>query len=275
MKHLIYLLLTTIALTSCQQVDLTAEEDTTEQTSQARNIQFVIKGISVDYATRATLASEGITDLWVWEGTTLLKHQVSTDSDFGAPTVSLTVGAHDITFVASKSDGQNLTDGTWSCAKVKDTFAKVLPVTISSGSKSRQVELTRRSCLLRWTIEDAIPSAVSKMRISVNNRYSLTSDLTAGTATAYQNTVDITSKVGQTGVSPSISMFTLSPTDEEQVSATIEFLSSTDAVLYSNTMEVSMKTNRVTNIHGNFFQGDTNTISVNSTWLTQNDVSIN
>ena len=75
-----------------------------------------------------------LTDLWVLDyvdGSLAQAaiHQVSTDADFGTPTLNLAVGDHHIYFVASRGQNPTLsTDAhTLSFTRVLDTFYKDLP----------------------------------------------------------------------------------------------------------------------------------------------------
>lgn len=270
MKKTLLPLLALALLTACEHY--TAEDIAEEQTpaeeptqTKAKDVTFVMKGITEEYSTRATLASVCMTDLWVWEGTTLLKHQVSTDGDFGTPTINLTYGSHDLTFVSSKADSQSLADGVWSTTKEWDTFATTMNVTVSGGSSnSRQVQLTRRSAKVKFVTEDVVPSNVKTMHLTVGNHKSLDKDLKGGTAYSHEATVDMTSKVGST-YTVAVNVLTESATDEEDCNVMIEFLGSGDAVLYHYERVVKLKPNRCVSLTGNYFSGESNSVTIAST----------
>lgn len=261
-KMIVCALVGALVLTGCQQIDLSNEVETTENT---RNVQFVMKGLQVDY-TRATLASDGMTDLWVFEGETLLKHQTSTDADFGAPTVTLTIGAHDLTFIASKSQGQTF-DTRWHCTKVGETFGTVLAYTVTASSTSKQVQLSRLNGSLSWTIEDAIPSDVQTMQFSITNQcYGLDAELNGTDPDVYEVNANISSKVGMTGFAPTTSVLPADHTNGSTVSAYIKIASAT-ATLCEYTNNVGIAANQVTNIHGKFFAGTSPlAIGLNTDW---------
>lgn len=267
MKKL-FLVFALVALVGCQQYEFD------EPSALAKkDIQFVMKGLSVEYITRATLQSEGVTDLWIYEGTTMLKHQVSTDADFGAPTVSLSYGSHDLTFVGSKSTGQSF-DAVWKCEKVNETFAKVMNVTVSSNSSaSRQVELSRRNSKIGFLIEDAIPTGVASVHIKLATNLGLDADLQGVESGFYDVTASVASRVGTTGYNPMCHVLTAT-NDEEEASALIEFLDASGTVLYHYEKDVLVKPNRMTTIRGSYFAGDVNNISINNQWLDEYEVSI-
>ena len=258
-----------LALLSCEHYteDDIAEQTPTEETTQtkAKDVTFVMKGITEEYATRATLESAGMTDLWVWEGSTLLAHKVSTDSDFGTPTINLTYGSHDLTFVSSKADSQSWDDGVWSTTKEWDTFATTMNVTVSGGSSnSRQVQLTRRSAKVKFVTEDAVPSNVKTMHLTVGNHKSLDKDLKGGSAFTHEATVDMTSKVGST-YTVSVNVLTESATDEEDCAVMIEFKDASGSVLYKYERTVKLKPNRCVSLTGSYFSGASNAITRAST----------
>lgn len=261
---------------SCEKAQLTTEDTPTDQ-RQTKQVTFVMEGITETYSTRATIQSAGCTDLWVFEDTTLLCHQQSSDSNFGLPSVTLAYGAHDLTFIASASEGQAWRDSLWTCTKVKDTFAKQMSVTVSSTSaKSRQVALTRRNSKVMFTTTDPVPSSVSKVHINVGTRLSLRADLTASDSISYEATVSVVSKQGSTTTNY-VNILAQSPTDEEPCSFLIRWLSSTDAVLYQYQRTLQVKANRATNLKGAFFSSsssESHSISVSTDWDTQVDVAL-
>lgn len=255
-----------LCLSGCQKIDV-ADDVQQESSAKSKEVQFVMKGITEEYSTRATLASVNMTDLWVWEGTTLLAHMVSTASDFDTPTLSLTYGSHDLTFVASKADGQTWANGMWSTTKEWDTFSTTMNVTVSANSSnSRQVQLTRRSAKVKFQTEDNVPTGVKTVHLTVGNHKSLDKDLKGGTAYTHEATVDMTSKVGST-YTVAVNVLTESATDEEDTEVMIEFLDgSTPAkVLYHYERVVKLKPNRCVSLTGSYFSGSSNSITIAST----------
>jgi len=264
-------------LCGCQQISLDdVEGDAQEQGAKSRSVQFVLKGLTVDYATRATLASEGMTDLWVWEGQTLLKHQVSTDADFGVPTVSLTIGAHDLTFVASKSEGQSFSEGQWLCTKVKDTFGTVLAYTVSGSSTSKQVQLSRLNGKVQWTIEDAMPAEAKTLLLNIEDQcFGLDASLDGVEAKAYKSSFNVSGYAGTTGLALSAMVLPASHSDGGQVDVSVTVKDGSDVVMCSYQNEITVKANEVCNIHGSFFSGGgAHEVSISNVWGQTTDYDI-
>jgi len=240
----------------------------------AKSITFHIDNITEEYSTRASISSVGMTDLWVWEGQTLLAHKVSTDSDFDAPIINLTYGSHDLTFVSSKADSQSWANGVWSTTKEWDTYATTMNVNVSGNSgNSRQVQLARRSSKVKFQTTDNVPSDVKTMHLTVGNHKSLDKDLKGGTAYVHEATIDITGKVGST-YSVFVNTLTESATDEEDCNVMIEFLNAQNSTLYKFERTIKMKANRCTTLKGEYFTGGDNAITVDTTWLDELEVPL-
>lgn len=257
---------------SCERADL--QQQQSEQSTATKQVQFVMKGLQVDYVTRATLQSESITDLYIWEGTTLLKHQQSTDSDFGTPTVTLTIGAHDLTFVASKADGQSWANGMWQCTKVKDTYGAMLAYTVSKSSSSKQVELKRLNGKVMWTIEDAMPSDAKQITISIPQCFALDASLNGASQSVYESKIDVSGYAGTTGTAVSLMVLPENHAEGSSVNATIAVSNATTA-LCTYTNAVTIKANQVCNIHGSFFSNATAlSFSLSNAWGATTDYDI-
>ncbi len=79
-----------------------------------------------------SLTADGkeMTDVWVLDymGDVLMQqvHQVSTDDDFGQPTLTLAIGDHHLYFIASRGSGStlNTTNHTIIFARVLDTLQR-------------------------------------------------------------------------------------------------------------------------------------------------------
>lgn len=222
-----------------------------------------------------SLEQANMTDLWLFEGTTLLAHQHTGDANFGSPQVELSYGSHSITFVASSQSGQTFTSGTWHADKANDCFGSVETVDVSSSTSAQAVILMRCTYGLKWQSTDIVPSGVSKLRLKVSPmRESMQAGLHAvdGYERVYE--YNVSSYVGRV---VSVTVYGL-PAEygvEENITTTIEFLSSTDAVLYSRTKSVPVLTNRRTIITGALFNGSaSSSIRVNSDWLSDYETSL-
>ena len=230
-------------------------------------------------ATRALDADgKSMTDVWVLDyvGSELKQqvHQTATDAAFGSPTLSLSVGAHTLYFVASRGTGAVLdTDSrTLSFAKVNDTFWATKALSVSATTTSTQaVGLDRIATKLRITFSDAIPTGAATFNVTPSQWY-YGFNYTTGeptTATASQtNTVNIPSSyIGL--VSQSVGMFGFSGSDDFTTDVAIDCQDADSHVLGAATVpSVSMKRNRISALTGSLFS-KTSTIgfSLNTDWL--------
>lgn len=273
MKKIFSVMAIAMAVLSCESVDM--QENGNESDVMKKDVTFVMKGITVEYATRATVQSEGMTDLWVYEGSELLAHQTIGDADFGMPTVSLNYGSHDLTFVASKSEGQTF-GANWMCTRVLETFGKAMNVTVSKGSAtSRQVELKRVNSKVQWTIEDVVPANAGKVIIAVETCMGVDGAFNGIGRQTYTREADLTSKRGATNVVASTTILPDAYGIENDCEATITIKNDAGDVIASYSNTVAVKSNRITNIHGNLF-GDygKQTVSLLTDWDAQKDVEI-
>ena len=243
-------------------------------------INFVCRG---DFEMRPftrSLEADGksMTDLWVLDyiGTTLAQqiHQVSTDTNFGTPTLNLAVGNHHIYFVASRGIGAILdTDAnTLTFATVRDTFWKDVAISVTASSNgSRTVTLDR--CVTKLTIAftDAIPEGASTINMTPSTWYYginyTTGDPTAAIA-SQAITINIpASYIGQTGIEASI--FSFSSTKEWVTDVAIVSKKSDNTILGSASLtDVPLKRNRVTSFTGPLFSSNrTTAVSLSTEWL--------
>lgn len=215
-----------------------------------------------------TLSQANMTDLWVFEGNTLLAHQRAGQSGFGSPSVELSHGSHSLTFIASPQPDQTFVDGIWSAPKANDCFGAVVPIEVSTATTSSTIILCRCTYGLRWQSTDIVPPGVAKLRLKVAPmRESMTDGLRAVGVYARTYTYDVSAYVGRT---ISVTVFGLPEYYgvEDHITTTIEFLSATDAVLYSHSKYAPVLTNRRTIITGALFNGSaSSSIRVNSEWL--------
>lgn len=222
-----------------------------------------------------SLEQANMTDLWVFEGTTLLAHQHTGDADFGSPSVELSYGHHTITFIASNQSGQSFTSGTWHADKAADCFGSVEYVDVSSATSAQAVILMRCSYGLKWQSTDIVPSGTKTLRLSVSPmRESLTDGLHATNGYTRTYTYDVSSYIGRV---VSVTVYGLPEYYgvEDNITTTIEFLSATDAVLYSHTRTVPVLSNRRTIITGALFNGSASAaIRINSNWLSDYETSL-
>ena len=229
-----------------------------------------------------TLTADGkdMTDVWVLDyvdGVLQQQlHQVSTDADFGVPTLSLGLGTHHIYFVASRGAGATLnTDAkTLTFTKVLDTFWKDYELTITSGtsSGSRNVTLDRVVTKLKVTFTDEIPSGAATFNVTPTVwHYGFsyqTGEPSAATASQVITVNIPASIIGVTG--ESLSVFCFSSATEWQTDVSLNCKTSGGDVLGSATItSAPFVRNRVSEYTGPLF-GDNGsmTLSLNADWTT-------
>ena len=248
------------------------------------NITFNVQGdftLQTGDITRALTADgKDMTDVWVLDyvGGVLQQqlHQTSTDTDFGAPTLSLRLGTHHIYFVASRGIGATLnTDAkTLTFAKVLDNFWKDYELTITAGtsSGSRNVALDRIVTKLKVTFTDEIPTGAATFNVTPTTWYYgfnyQTGNPTAATASQTIVVNVPNASIGVTG--ESINIFGFSGTTEWTTDIAINCKTSTDVVLGSATIDdAPFLRNRSSEYTGPLF-GDNGsmTLSLNTDWST-------
>jgi hypothetical protein len=265
-KNLIWLAGIAVMLTACENSS-TEYEDSYNQEQGQKTIVFNCEG---DFGnatfTRAALEADGkaMTDLWVLDyvGGTLVQqvHQVSTDEDFGTPTLNLDYGSHHVYFVASRGEGATLSteEHNIAWAKPLDTFYKDFQITVSAGTSSaHNVTLERVVTRLRVTVADEIPAGIASITVTPTTWYYGIDYLTGGPAAAQASaprTIAIPdSKVGTTGQT-NVSIYGFSSATEWTTDVSVVARnSSSDVIGTANITDAPFKANRSTNYTGNLF----------------------
>lgn len=207
--------------------------------------------------TRATLSSLSLTDLWLYDGETLLKHQTSDDADFGAPRVDVDYGDHTFYFVASRGTDAT-TDGTViSWAKPSDTFWASLALTIApSTSASQSVTLQRVAARLRVTITDEVPAALASLNVTPSVWY-YGLDYTTGEAADSRTTtrtISVPASYAGTTGQLAASFYCLSPTEAWTTDITLTAKASNNSTLSEISIaDVPMQRNHITAYSGTLF----------------------
>lgn len=235
--------------------------------------------LSTKAMTRA-LSADGkdMTDLWVldYKDGALAQtaiHQTSEDTDFGSPTVPLSLGNHHLYFIASRSQSASLnTDAhTLSFAKVRDTFYKDLALSVNaSSSGSRNVTLDRCVTKLRIVISDAIPEGAATISMTPATWYYginyLTGELTTATPSQAISITIPPASIGQTNLEASI--FGFSVAEQWTTDVAIACKASDESTLGQATISSApMRRNRVTEYSGKLFSGQSGFgVSLLSAW---------
>lgn len=234
--------------------------------------------------TRALEADgQQLTDLWVLDyvdgslAQTAI-HQVSTDSDFGTPTLNLALGSHHVYFIASRGQGATIdTDAhTITFSKVRDTFYMDYEINVTATSSgNRSVTLERCVNKLTMVFSDAIPDGAATINIAPATWYYALDYLTGepATPTALQTiTINIpASNIGMSNVVASI--FGFSSAAEWQTDIAINCKKSDGTTLgYATLTDVPLKRNRVTTYSGPLFSAsDLTAVSLSTEWDTPID----
>jgi hypothetical protein len=233
-----------------------------------------------DFTRALTADGKDMTDVWVldYQGGELVSqvHQVSTDPDFGTPTLSLGLGTHHLYFIASRGTAATLNteSHTLTFGSVRDTFWKDYTITITSGtsSGSRAVALDRIVTKLKVVFTDAIPSGAATFNITPAQWYYGIDYFTGEpiSATPSQTTtVNIPStEIGV--INEIVSIFGFASTTEWTTDVSINCKTAEDAALGSATITAApFIRNRVSEYTGPLF-GDNGsmTLSLNTDWST-------
>lgn len=244
-------------------------------------VRFFVQGdfsiANTPFTRSLTADGKDMTDVWVLDyvdGSLVQQlHQTSEDDDFGAPTLSLSVGSHHIYFIASRGQGAtlNTTDHTLTFTKVLDTFYKDLSLNvIATSNGSQAVTLDRVITKLRLTLEDAIPATASTVNITPASwHYGI--DYTTGqpTTDTSSHTISVnipSANIGQTGLDVSICSF--SGVDEWTTDVVFDCKDGDGNNLGVAAIAAApFIRNRVTEFSGPLFSaGGAMTLSLNATW---------
>ena len=269
MKKLMFMALAVAAiLPSCTKDDDPEEEakvgkieikvnSDTIKTHKEITFGIVSGQVTQEPMTRATLSSLNLTDLWLYDGETLLKHQTSDDADFGAPRVDVDYGDHTFYFVASRGTDAS-TDGTViSWEKPSDTFWASLELTIApSTSASQSVTLQRVAARLRVTITDEVPAALASLNVTPSTWY-YGLDYTTGEAADSRTTtrtISVPASYAGTTGQLAASFYCLSPSAAWTTDITLTAKAFNNSTLSEISIaDVPMQRNHITAYSGTLF----------------------
>ena len=284
---LVFFVISTIALTSCEKMVVQDDGDNTienEETIVGKKFTFTVKGdFSNEWKplTRGYLSADGkdMTDLWVLDydadGNLLQQlHQSDNNAeDFGKPVMNLAYGVHQVYFIASRGVDPVLDTGahTLTFGSVRDTFWKRYDVSVVATSNgNRAVTLDRVVTKLRLTFTDEVPAEANSISIVPHTWYYGIDYLTGQPASVRTDaatviTIPDASK-GQTGIQASL--FGFSTAEEWNTDVVISSRTATDAVLGSAIItSTPFKANRVSDYSGPLFSaGGSMSLSLNGEW---------
>lgn len=259
---------------------ISCTSDEPEFKADSRTVTFDCQGFEMTpFGTRAELSADGkaLTDLWILDyvdgSLSQQLHQVSTDADFGTPTLNLALGDHHVYFIASRGQDATIdTDAhTMTFRRVLDTFYKDYAISINSAtSGSRTVTLERCVTRLRLVFTDAIPAGASTFNVIPTTWY-YTLDYTTGlgvNATASQAiTINIpSSEIGVTG--EAVNVFGFSESGEWATDVAIDCKTSTGTILGTATItDAPLMMNRTTEYSGQLFSSNgLTTVNLSTDW---------
>ena len=280
MRKFIFAAIAAAALMGCESVDEQRANDDEEC-----EITFACGGFGATGATRALEADgKGMTDLWVMDYTqgelVQQMHQSSTDADFGAPTMRLRTGEHQICFVASRGTGAAVdTEAhTIAWAKPSDTFHKSITIDVKpSSAAQQQVTLERVATRLRLTLTDEVPADAASVTIAPE-RWHTGLDYLSGEPSAavtdYSSTVTLPESVrGTTGLQ--ISIYGLSSAAQWITDVALTSANADGTLIGQGTIKnAPMRRNIITNCTGPLFSSVTvGGIVLNTEWLPEVEIT--
>ena len=272
------LIATTLFASSCSDTDHIVE------TNEMMQITLNTRTLSVDKEdmTRATLADESQSDLWVYDGTTLLTHQTSTDTDFGAPTLNLTYGTHNLRVISTRiANAAISTDGILTGNSPRQTFANTLALDVTPSTATTQtIELQRQTYQLTVMADDAWPADYGKLEVAIDPDYTSLNTQTftgiAATSTYTRSVTPPSTWAGKTGCNVAFHGFTPS-TAKYTTTVTITLYKADDQTVLQqhNVSDVPLQRNYKTTIHGALFAKEPQlSISVSADFAGEKEVAL-
>ena len=263
---------------------MTACDSSTPVDAPTVPMRFFVQGdfsiANTPFTRSLTADGKDMTDVWVLDyvdGALVQQvHQTASDDDFGAPTLSLSVGSHHIYFIASRGQGAtlNTTNHTLTFTKVLDTFYKDLSLNVVATSNgSQSVSLDRIVTKLKVVFNDAIPAEAATFNIVPSSWY-YSVDYLTGLPSAATTSQNIAVNIPSTSIgvsNESVNVYGFSSATEWTTDIAINSQTSASVVIGSATITAApFVRNRVTEFSGPLFSaGGAMTLSLNATWDTQ------
>ena len=210
-----------------------------------------------------------LTDLYLFVDGDLACHQQNSQMDFGTIELEMEYGDHDVTVVATRSDGQQLTNGVLEVEALKPTFGLRERITVLDVNDSFVLEITRITASLLVEINDAIPEGASFVRIQIADKYDYlsVSDFSGVNVYAYTKDIPIDGMVGNTGVVLSIAMLCPQYLSAYSTDVDITIYNENGGVISHHAIDdVPIKSNTKTRIFGDFFTPISFSVMVNYDW---------
>lgn len=266
---------------------ITSCSDNTDHFTDAGNmVQITLRAntmtVDKEDMTRATLSDESQTDLWVYDGTTLLTHQTSTDTDFGQPTLNLTYGTHSLRVISTRIANATISaDGILTGDSPRQTFANTLSLEVTpSTSATQTIELQRQTYQLTVMADDAWPADYGKLEVTIDPDYTSLNTQTftgiAYTSTYTRSATPPSTWAGKTGCNVAFHGFTPSPTEYTTTVTITLYKADNQTVLQQHTVsDVPLQRNYKTTIHGALFAKEPQlSISVSADFAGEKEVAL-
>ena len=260
---------------SCIQNKPTEERRTKKVVFTIKTLNVVTEPMQISHAEgmRAPIYDDTdgqeLTDLYFFVDGELECHQQNIQADFGTIELELEYGDHDVIVVATRSDGQQLTNGVLEVEALKPTFGLRERITILDVNDSFVLEITRITASLLVEINDAIPEGASFVRIQIAEKYDdlSVSDFSGLNAYDYTKDIPIDGMVGNTGVVLSIAMLCPQYLSAYSTDVDITIYNENGGVISHHAIdEVPIKSNTKTRIFGDFFTPMSFSVMANYDW---------
>lgn len=277
-KNRCALLLAAVACVLC----ISCTQNPPTEARRTKNVVFTIKTLKVATEPMQTSRAEEmrapiyddtdgqeLTDLYFFVDGELSCYQQNSQTDFGTVELELEYGEHDVTVIATRSDGQQLTNGVLEVESLKPTFGLRDSITVLDVNDSFVLEITRITASLLVEINDAIPEGASFVRIQIADKYDdlSVSDFAGLNAYAYTKDIPIDGMVGSTGVVLSIAMLCPQYLYAYNTDVDITIYNGSGGVISHHAIsDVPIKSNTKTRIFGDFFTPTSFSVMVNYDW---------
>ena len=277
-KNRCALLLSAVACVIC----VSCIQNSPVDAQRTKNVVFTIKTLNVVTEPMQISRAEGkrapiyndtdgqeLTDLYFFVDGELSCHQQNSQTDFGTIELELEYGDHDVTVVATRSDGQQLTNGVLEVEALKPTFGIRERITVLDVNDSFVLEITRITASLLVEINDEIPEGASYVRIQIADKYDdlSVSDFSGLNVYAYTKDIPICVMVGNTGVVLSIAMLCPQYLSAYNTDVDITIYNESGGVISHHAIdEVPIKSNTKTRIFGDFFTPTSFSVMVKYDW---------
>lgn len=269
MKKYLFLAAMVAALVSCSQ-----ESEPTQKKQVSFSVSaFTVNQQPMNLPRRAPILDDAdgqaLTDLYLFDGKTLLVHQTSDQDDFGTISLQLDFGQHSLSFVATRSDGLSYENGILSCTSLRPYFGKLLALNVDASTGEQNVVLQRVTGMLIVNIEDAVPANCAKVNYAIATRYTdLNVETLAGVnGAAWNSDVSYTNKVGLTNQSVNLNLLAATYGTAYTTTVTITAYNSGNTIIAQKVVEnVPINSNVKTTVSGSLFTGNGFSISANHTW---------